>query len=53
MVSDPVERPPPLRKGEDVRLYARKALDYGDANAELLRQGKGNYRAIVEQYAAP
>lgn len=48
----PAARPVPSR-GEDARLYARRALDYGDQNAAGLADAAARYGAIVEAYARP
>jgi len=49
VVPDPVARPT-IRKGDDARIVARKALDYGDQNAARLRQGRTAYEALAKQY---
>lgn len=51
MVPAPAARPRP-RKGEDVRLFARRALNYGDENAAKLAQAGEAYGAIADHYGA-
>jgi hypothetical protein len=41
---------PTLEVGDDVRLLARKALDYGDENARRLEQARKNYGRVVTSY---
>lgn len=38
---------------EDARLYAQRALDYGDANAAALADAAARYGAVVAAYANP
>lgn len=52
VVPDPAPRPP-IRKGDDVRIVARKALDFGDANALRLEQARAAYQAIADEYGRP
>lgn len=52
VVPDPVPRPA-ARKGDDARLVARRALSYGDANADRLEQARRAYEAIVQGYGPP
>jgi hypothetical protein len=50
----PAPAPRPAAKaGEDARLYARRALDYGDQNAAALTDASGRYRALAEAMAHP
>lgn len=48
----PTPRPVPKR-GEDARLYARRALDYGDANAASLGDAADRYGALAEAMKHP
>jgi hypothetical protein len=41
------------KRGEDARLYARRALDYGDANAAGLTDAADRYRALAEAMEHP
>ena len=52
VVPDPAPRPV-IRKGDDARLLARRALDYGDANAARLGQARDAYQGVVDAYARP
>lgn len=45
-------RPVPVH-GEDARLFARRALDYGDASAAALADAAARYDAVVAAYANP
>lgn len=45
-------RPVPKR-GEDARLYARRALDYGDANAAGLADAADRYGALADAMKHP
>jgi len=48
----PVPLPrPQVRKGDDARIVARRALDYGDGNARGLAQARDAYGQLVEDYA--
>jgi len=50
----PAPAPRPLiREGDDVRLVARRALDYGDQNAQRLEQARAAYETVRDLYAAP
>jgi hypothetical protein len=40
-----VKRPAPSRN-EDARIFARRALDYGDANAAALVDGREAYEGL-------
>jgi hypothetical protein len=47
----PAPAPRPLiRAGDDARLVARRALDYGDANAQRLEQARAIYEAVRAEY---
>lgn len=52
IVPAPAVRPIPMR-GEDARLYARRALDYGDENAAGLRSGAEAYARLADALAHP
>lgn len=52
IVPAPATRPVPKR-GEDARLYARRALDYGDANAAGLGDAADRYGALAEAMKHP
>ncbi|GEP11840.1 hypothetical protein [Methylobacterium gnaphalii] len=52
IIAAPAPRPVPGR-GEDARLFARRALDYGDANAAGLLQSGERYGALAERMAHP
>ncbi len=52
IVPDPAERPIPKR-GDDARLFARRALTYGDDNAIRLRDARAAYGALAERLAHP
>lgn len=41
------------KRGEDARLYARRALDYGDANAAGLCDAADRYGALAEAMKHP
>lgn len=41
------------KRGEDARLYARRALDYGDANAAGLADATARYGALAEAMEHP
>ena len=47
----PVQRPD-IEEGDDVRLLARRALDYGDENARRLEQARVSYTLIAQRYAS-
>lgn len=51
IVPAPAPRPA-IREGDDVRLLARRALDYGDQNAARLQQARKAYEAVQKHYAA-
>ena len=50
IVPEPLARPA-IRQGDDARLLARRALDYGDGNAARLRQARDAYEALRDNYA--
>lgn len=52
IVPAPAPRPVPKR-GEDARLYARRALDYGDANAAGLGDAANRYGALADAMKHP
>lgn len=52
VVPSPSARPVPVR-GEDARLFGRRALDYGDQNAAALADAAARYGAVVAAYANP
>lgn len=52
IIPAPAPRPAP-RRGDDARHYARRALDYGDANAAALADAGARYGALVEAMAHP
>ncbi|MBP2494731.1 hypothetical protein ABID82_005658 [Methylobacterium sp. PvP062] len=52
IVPAPAPRPVPKR-GEDARLYARRALDYGDANAAGLGDAADRYGALADALKHP
>ncbi|WP_156312177.1 hypothetical protein [Methylobacterium platani] len=52
MIRAPAPRPVP-RKGDDARLFARRALDYGDANAAALVDGRAAYGRVRDELASP
>lgn len=52
IVPAPASRPVPGR-GEDARIYARRALDYGDANASSLGEAADRYGALAATLADP
>lgn len=41
------------KRGEDARLYARRALDYGDANAAGLGDAANRYGALADAMKHP
>ena len=45
LIRAPAKRPDPSRN-EDARLFARRALDYGDANAAALVDGREAYEGL-------
>ena len=45
VIRAPAKRPAPFRN-EDARLFARRALDYGDANAAALVDGREAYEGL-------
>lgn len=44
---------PVIGKGDDARLVARKALSYGDANADRLEQARRAYEVVIQGYGLP
>ncbi len=50
VIRSPAPRPAPSR-GEDARLFARRALDYGDANAAALADGREAYEDLRRGFA--
>lgn len=52
VIPAPAARPAPAR-GEDARIFARRALDYGDANAAALTDAAARYGAIAATLARP
>ena len=50
VIRPPLKRPAPSR-GEDARLFARRALDYGDANAAALVDGREAYEGLRREIA--
>ncbi len=52
IVADPAPRPIP-RKGDDARVFARRALDFGDANAMRLEQARESYQAVADEFSRP
>lgn len=49
---DPLDPPTP-RENEDARLFSRRALDYGDGNADRLEQSRRNYEAFRRAAMSP
>ncbi len=45
VIRAPAKRPAPSRN-EDARLFARRALDYGDANSAALTDGREAYEGL-------
>lgn len=41
------------KRDEDARLYARRALDYGDANAAGLADAADRYGALADAMKRP
>ncbi|WP_175556335.1 hypothetical protein [Methylobacterium sp. yr668] len=41
------------KRGEDARLYARRALDYGDANADGLADAADRYGTLADAMKHP
>ena len=52
VIRAPAPRPVP-RKGDDARLFARRALDYGDANGAALVDGRAAYERVRDELASP
>jgi hypothetical protein len=50
VIRAPAKRPAPSRN-EDARLFARRALDYGDANAAALTDGREAYEILRRELA--
>ena len=50
VIRAPAKRPAPSRN-EDARLFARRALDYGDANAAALTDGREAYEILRHELA--
>lgn len=49
IVPEPSKRPTP-QLGDDARIFARKALDYGDSNRQRLIQAGENYQTLIDTY---